>query len=161
MSASSIFNGRMTARRDGPFILFLIGMRVHRPWAPWEWLPVFSAMPAMMKEIAQNPDSGFLGVESFLSLTNPLIVQYWKDFDSLLAYAHDKEGKHFPAWARFNREVGGNGKVGIWHETYRIEAGAYETIYGNMPRTGLGRTRGVAHGKAEGRLAGAKERMGA
>ena len=103
---SAIFPGRYTARREGPFILFLIGMRVHRPWAPWEWLPVFSAMPGMMREVAANPDSGFLGAESFISLTNPLIVQYWKDFDSLLVYAHDRDGKHFPAWARFNREVG-------------------------------------------------------
>ena len=158
---SAIFPGRMTARREGPFILFLIGMRVHRPWAPWEWLPVFSAMPAMMREVAENPDSGFLGAETFLSLTNPLIVQYWKDFDSLLAYAHDRNGKHFPAWARFNRKVGGSGRIGIWHETYRIEAGACETIYGNMPLTGLATTRGAVHAKAEGRLAGAKERMGA
>lgn len=156
---SAIFPGRYTARRNGPFILFLIGMRVHRPWAPWEWLPVFSAMPGMMREVAANPDSGFLGAESFISLTNPLIVQYWKDFDSLLAYAHDRQGKHFPAWARFNREVGANGKIGIWHETYRIEAGACESIYGNMPLTGLATTRGALHAKAEGRLGSAKARM--
>ncbi len=156
---NTVFEGRTTARREGPFILFLIGMRVHRLWAPWEWLPVFSAMPGMMREVAANPDSGFLGAESFISLTNPLIVQYWKDFDSLLAYAHDRQGKHFPAWARFNREVGANGRIGIWHETYRIEAGACETIYANMPLTGLARTRGSIHAKAEGRLASAKERI--
>ena len=27
---------------------------------------------------------------------------------------------------------------GIWHETYRVRAGEYETVYG-MPRIGLGR----------------------
>jgi predicted ATPase len=31
------------------------------------------------------------------------------------------------------------GDVGIWHETYRIRAGDYETIYNGMPPIGLGR----------------------
>ena len=30
-----------------------------------------------------------------------------------------------------------SGDVGIWHETYLVRAGAYEAIYGNMPRIGL------------------------
>jgi len=31
------------------------------------------------------------------------------------------------------------GHVGIWHETYCIEANAYEAIYSGMPPHGLGR----------------------
>jgi len=31
-----------------------------------------------------------------------------------------------------------SGDVGIWHETYRVHAGEYEAIYGDMPRIGLG-----------------------
>ena len=27
--------------------------------------------------------------------------------------------------------------MGIWHETYKVHAGEYEVIYGNMPRKGL------------------------
>jgi Monooxygenase af470-like len=27
--------------------------------------------------------------------------------------------------------------VGIWHETFLIRAGEYETLYGAMPRVGL------------------------
>ena len=27
--------------------------------------------------------------------------------------------------------------MGIWHETYRIQAGGYECLYANMPRFGL------------------------
>ena len=30
------------------------------------------------------------------------------------------------------------GDVGIWHETYLVRAGEYETVYGNMPPYGLG-----------------------
>jgi hypothetical protein len=33
--------------------------------------------------------------------------------------------------------VRASGDVGIWHETYRVRAGEYEAIYGNMPRVGL------------------------
>ena len=42
-----------------------------------------------------------------------------------------------PAWREFNKRVRDSGDVGIWHETYRVRAGEYEAIYGNMPRVGL------------------------
>jgi hypothetical protein len=39
----------------------------------------------------------------------------------------------------FNRRVGASrGDVGIWHETYRILPGQYETVYSGMPPFGLG-----------------------
>ena len=38
----------------------------------------------------------------------------------LFAYAHDREGEHFPAWAAFNRKLKDNRAVGIWHESYAI-----------------------------------------
>jgi hypothetical protein len=33
--------------------------------------------------------------------------------------------------------VHGSGDVGIWHETYVVGAGAYESVYSNMPVFGL------------------------
>jgi hypothetical protein len=53
------------------------------------------------------------------------------------AFARDASLPHHPAWRAFNKVVGGNGDVGIWHETYLVQAGQYETLYGNMPRFGL------------------------
>ena len=38
-----------------------------------------------------------------------------------------------------NAKVGSDGSVGIWHETYAIDPGAYENIYNNMPAFGLGK----------------------
>ena len=35
-------------------------------------------------------------------------------------------------------EVGSDGSVGIRHETYKVESGGYECVYGNMPAFGLG-----------------------
>ena len=32
----------------------------------------------------------------------------------------------------------GSGFVGIWHETYKVQAGQCEAIYSGMPRWGLG-----------------------
>ena len=38
----------------------------------------------------------------------------------------------------FNKAIGTDGSVGIWHETYLVINGTYENIYGNMPPFGLG-----------------------
>ena len=38
-----------------------------------------------------------------------------------------------------NRIIQGSEAVGIWHETYLIRQNEYETIYHNMPLTGLGK----------------------
>ena len=125
----------MTSVVEGDFVVFLIGMRINRWWKIHKWLPVVKAMPGMLKELSANPDSGFLGAESSLGL----IVQYWKSFDHLEAYAKNRDALHFPAWKAFNKNIRSNGDVGIWHETYQVRAGEYECIYNNMPRFGLGK----------------------
>jgi hypothetical protein len=48
--------------------------------------------------------------------------------------------------------------VGIWHETYMIEPGRYEAIYGNMPVFGLAAV--TKHVLAVGRKKTARRRMG-
>jgi hypothetical protein len=68
-----------------------------------------------------------------------VIVQYWRSFDHLEAYARDRDASRWPAWVEFNRRMKeSRGDVGIWHETYRIHAGDYEAIYSCMPPFGLG-----------------------
>ena len=58
-------------------------------------------------------------------------------------YARDRNREHWPAWTAFNKAVGSDGSVGIFHETYAVPAGQHETIYANMPPFGLGRCRGT------------------
>jgi hypothetical protein len=128
-------NQRMTVQLDGDFVVFLIGMRVNRWWKIHKWLPVVRAMPNMLKELSTKPESGFLGAEFRLGV----IVQYWKSFEHLEAYAKDRDALHYPAWKAFNKNVRSNGDVGIWHETYKVHAGEYETVYSNMPPYGLGK----------------------
>ena len=68
-----------------------------------------------------------------------MMVTYWRSMDHLMEYAKSRNAAHLPAWRSFNRLVGTNGDVGIWHETYRTREGDYETIYANMPPFGLGK----------------------
>jgi hypothetical protein len=126
---------RMTAEVEGDFVVFLIGMRVNKPWKVHKWLPVFLAMLRMIRELRASPESGFLG--AIMSFT--VIVQYWRSFESLEFYARNKDRSHWPAWVDFNRRIGrSRGDIGIWHETYRVRANEYETLYSGMPRFGLG-----------------------
>jgi hypothetical protein len=133
----SVFAGRRVAHLDGDFVVFLIGMRINRPWRPHKWLPVLAAMRPMIRELARDPDSGFLGATQGVLAGGPALVQYWRSFEDLDRYARDREARHLPAWRAFNQRVRASGDVGIWHETYRVRAGEYEAIYGNMPRVGL------------------------
>ena len=129
---------RVCAEMDGGFVVFLIGMRINKPWKIWRWLPVAAAMGRMLTELAKHPEMGLLQVESQFSFPNLTATQYWKSFEALEAYAKARDNAHLPAWQAFNRAVASNGDVGIWHETYVIEPGKYENIYNNMPAYGLG-----------------------
>jgi hypothetical protein len=134
---SQVFPGRYTAHIEGPFVVFLIGMRINRLLAFHKWIPVAKAMPGMLDELRRNRESGFLGAELFLNWRGVSVAQYWRSFEHLHTYAHAREALHLPAWAAFNRAVGGDGSVGVWHETYAVQPGNFECIYANMPRFGL------------------------
>lgn len=129
---------RMTADIDGEFVVFLIGMRINRLWKVHKWLPIFTAMPRMLKELERNPESGLLGYERHLGIRNLMVVQYWRSFEQLRDYAWNPAAEHVPAIGHFFQDVGFNGDVGIWHETFLVESGQYEAVYGNMPPYGLG-----------------------
>ncbi len=129
---------RLTATLEGDFVVFLIGMRVNQPLKVHKWLPVASAMPRMIKELYRQPDLGFLHAEMWLSRTI-IMVQYWRSMDQLMAYAKDRSAEHLPAWQAFNKSIGTDGSVGIWHETYAASPGSYENVYVNMPAFGLGK----------------------
>lgn len=133
---------RLAATIDGDFAVFLIGMRVNSLLQVHKWLPVAAAMPRMLKELQQHPELGLLHHEMWPGRTT-LVLQYWRSVEQLLAYATNKQAEHLPAWRAFNRAVGTNGSVGIWHETYCVSAGRYESVYVNMPQFGLGKAGGV------------------
>jgi hypothetical protein len=133
---AGIIDARMAAVMEGEFVVFLIGMRINKPWKVHKWLPVFLAMPKMIKELRARPESGFLGYSGL----GKIMVQYWRSFEHLEAYARDHNRLHWPAWVDFNKKIGkSRGDVGIWHETYLIKPGQYEAVYSGMPPYGLGK----------------------
>lgn len=134
-----VFPGRYTAQTDEPFVVFLIGMRVNNFWAFRKWMPVARAMPPMMDVLYRHPEKGFLGAETFFRFWPPvsMMMTYWRSFDDLERFARSKDDPHADAWRRFNQAIGDDGSVGIWHETYMVEPGRYEAVYGNMTVFGL------------------------
>lgn len=141
---SKMMTGRHTAQFDGPVTIFVIGLRINRLLRIDKWLPVARAMGPMIAELSREPQSGFLGAEPMLrDLRTVVMLQYWRDFDSLEAYARDRNQSHWPAWLAFNKAVGSSSTVGIFHETYVVQQGCHETIYANMPEFGLGRIAGT------------------
>lgn len=152
-----LIRDRVTAELPGNFVVFLIGMRINKPLLVHKWLPVAAAMPRMIRELYRQPELGLLHAESWFS-RSVLMVQYWRSMEQLLAYATNREAEHLPAWKAFNQAVGTSGAVGIWHETYSISPGRFESVYVNMPRFGLGRAGSVV--PASGNRKSARGRLG-
>lgn len=150
--------GRWTHDHEGDVVVFLIGMRVNRVRAVRQWWPVASAFPRMVQELQRDPGSGFLGGTSWVSWRKTLMVQYWRDLDALTGYAQDSARLHRPAWKEFNRRAReAGGAVGIWHETYVVPAGKHESLYVDMPQTGV--VTATTPFPADGRGALARDRM--
>ena len=50
--------GRFTHRHSGDLVVFLIGMRINRPWRPDLWLPAFIAMSRAESMYVSMPTEG-------------------------------------------------------------------------------------------------------
>ena len=127
---------RVAASIEGDFVVFLIGARLNKWWKFPQFVTVGRAMSRMITELEAQPELGMLHVESWGGRAT-IMVQYWRSFEHLHAYARATQAEHLPAWAEFNRKIGSNGDIGIWHETYLVKADEYEAIYNNMPEFGL------------------------
>lgn len=133
---ADILPGRMTHQHEGSLVVFLIGMRINKPWRPDQWGPAFAAMGPMLAELARDPESGLLGSRFVPDPRGPWLVQYWESEEKLYAYASTPDAQHRPAWTAFNaRARQAPGAVGIWHETFVVDRA--ESIYVGMPVSGL------------------------
>ena len=128
--------GRHRATIEGDFVVFLIGARFQltHPIRTFRDLGGRRGMQHMLKYLSEHPEKGLLGYTMGL----PVIVQYWRSFDHLEAFARDESDPHSAAWRNYWKRVGRSNRSGIWHETYKVRAGEYEAIYANMPPFGLG-----------------------
>ena len=155
---AKVMPGRYTAQTDEPFVVFLIGMRINRFFAFRKWIPTALAMGPMLRTLFQHPEKGFLGGELIFYWRGVGLIQYWRSFEDLEKFARNREDPHLRAWQRFNKAIGTDGSVGIWHETYLVEPGRYEAVYGNMPVFGLASA--TKHVPAVGRRETARRRLG-
>ncbi|GAA1848630.1 DUF4188 domain-containing protein [Pseudonocardia ailaonensis] len=134
---SGILHGRHAAEIDGDFVVFLIGARLnlrHPVRAFRDLGGLRNGMAAMLKKLSADPASGLLGFHGH----GTTIVQYWRSFEHLEAFANDKADLHRPTWIEYYRRAARHEGTGIWHETYLVKAGQYEAVYHNMPEFGLG-----------------------
>ena len=115
-------------------------------------------MGPMVDELLAHPERGMLHAETYLYWKGASLVQYWRSFEHLERHAREATQLHLPAWKRFNKSIGADGSVGIWHETYLVQAGQYECVYGNIPQRGLALA--GRHVAAVGSKETAKRRLG-
>ncbi len=122
MSMAQIKQGRWTAEYDGDFVVFLIGAR---PNSFLHMLRSFGdlggrrGMNHMLQYLTEHPEKGLLGYQNGF----PTIVQYWKSFEHLEAFARDQDDPHLEPWRNYWRRVGKSDRTGIWHETFLVRAG--------------------------------------
>src|SRR5699024_5294183 len=131
-----VFTGRYRTENSEGVVVFMIGMRVNQYLAVHKWLPVFAAMLPMIKVLYTHKEElGILSMENFFGLRTTVMNHNSHTVDDLLAYARGK--KHLTAWRDFNRKVGDNKAVGIYHESYQVKRENYESVFANMPLHGL------------------------
>jgi Domain of unknown function (DUF4188) len=155
---SKVFPGRYAAEIGEPFVMFLIGMRVNRIFAVRKWLRTARAMNKMLRALRTHPEKGFMGGQTIYYRRGIGIIQYWRSFDDLEHFARSPSEPHIDAWRYFNQTIGADGTVGFWHETYMVEPGKHEEVYGNMPIFGLAAA--AKHVPAVGQRETARRRIG-
>lgn len=161
-SADGVADQTVTAERDEGFVVFHVGMRINAFWKVHRWLPILLVAPRMVRELVGDPESGLLESRTVVGpgVRHVGFVQYWDSFESLRAYARDSDRLHDPARQAYYRDgTAADGAVGIWHETYRVSEGEYETVYNRMPAHGLAACDGADVVPATGRRNTAAGRM--
>jgi hypothetical protein len=131
-------DGRFAADIEGDFVVFLIGFRMNKWWKIHRWFTIAFGIWPMLRRLREDPGSGLLAYE-LIYCRGFAIVQYWRSFEQLARYSRDRSDGHHKMWVWYNTHVNKSGDIGIWHETYHVQAGHYEGVYGNMPRMGLAR----------------------
>ena len=81
-------------------------------------------MNQMLRTLYTDQSTGFLGARVGFMGKGPLLVQYWRSFADLDAFAKAPSQPNRPAWERYNKEVAKSGAAGIWHEAYEVRVGA-------------------------------------
>jgi heme-degrading monooxygenase HmoA len=142
-----------TAKESNPgdeqVVVFLLGSRSSHPRG--RFTPGFKVMGAYITDMWLDLDknqqiNGFLGKSPLLHATNESAgntmcwLSYWKDMDSLQAFANSPVHKEGMSWY-LKTALKEHPSIGIMHETYRIPRGYWESVSHNMRPFGLSDTK--------------------
>ena len=158
----SVLDGPRTAISDRPFVVLLVGLRINKWWRLDHVWQALRAFRLLHRDLERDPASGLLASERWWG--NPLLsIQYWESWERLETWARRGDGLHRRFWIDYAQRLRAAGSIGVWHETYLVRPGSYETVYNAMPAFGLGcavssliPARGRA-GRAAGRIALGKQ----
>jgi len=137
--------GNKPANND--IVVFLIGTRVNHAMglaAPGV-LEMGGYMTQMCKDLNTHAEEfGFLGMTSWLNSTDRatnseiLEVCYFRSVEGLQKFAHSDY--HRKAWDWWNKTIKQHPHLAIFHETYHVPKGHWESIYVNSHVSGLNAT---------------------
>ncbi|KAM0717477.1 hypothetical protein Q7P37_007329 [Cladosporium fusiforme] len=129
---------------DSEIVVFLIGFRNNHPLGllgPGV-KEVGDAFGQMVKDLEKHTEEfGFLGATSWLNAATrttqneTLVVCYFQSVEGLHKFAHSDY--HMKTWLWWNKHVKNRPYMSIYHETYHVPKGNWETIYVNSHISGL------------------------
>ncbi len=131
-------------------VVIYLGMRVEEPRG---YETVQQLGPLIEATVEEEPN-GLLLHERLIYSEEPLHVgmrQYWRNFDSLEAWARTLPHKEW--WSDYLRDRGG---TSFWHETYS-RRGGFEAVYVDVDDD-VGLSRFAPTVRAEGPMLGARQR---
>ncbi|CAF1321376.1 unnamed protein product [Adineta ricciae] len=137
-----IIRSTYSARCEGDFVVFLIGIRPNgaNPLTK-SFKDIGAAFQKMIAELEADRTLGYMGGDLYVSAnsrkTATMYVQYWRSYEALQKWTHTRLGTHVKIMSEYMKTDRFEGVNGIWHETYKVRDGEYECIYGNMPPMGL------------------------
>jgi len=127
-------------------------------------------MSSMLQELKAKPELGLLHFENYtptvfdiLTGKPTLMVQYWRSSDDLMNFARDASNTHWGPWIRFqkdSRSSSASGPFGIWHETYLVDDGKFESVYNGISSGFGGMGAFPMHRIKPGAMATARKRLG-
>ncbi|CZT25679.1 uncharacterized protein RCC_11348 [Ramularia collo-cygni] len=141
-------NGKFGSKPASSAItVFLIGARTNHPLGAFG--PGFKELGGYFEQMSKDLDRhadefGFLGMTSWLNASarhtsaETQSVCYFRNVEGLQAFAHGEY--HRKGWEWWNKTLKDHPYMSIFHETYDVPAGSWETIYGNSHPSGLATT---------------------
>lgn len=129
---------------DSEVVVFLIGFRNNHPLgilAPgMKWIG--EQFQGMIRDLEEHDEEfGLMGMTSWINTSTrttqneSLQVGYFKTVEGLHAFAHSEY--HMKTWREWNANVKQWPHLSIYHETYAVPKGAWETIYVNSHVSGF------------------------